>query len=163
MVVTLLFLETYSRWTNFVEDQIQRWKVHFDWLLKCPSDRDIILVRYEDLKNDLVDEMGKILTFLHFPYTRKLRSSSVHQFYPIFIYGWPHPHAGFLGERKESLVTTACACTNPYQQNMVSEIHPCILRILQLFGTCSGYQAHFSLPQESLGMRLHLWFTFGYL
>ena len=24
------------------------------------------------------------------------------------------------GRRKESLVTTACACANPYQQNMVS-------------------------------------------
>ena len=73
-----LHLETYSRWTKFVEEQAKRWKVHFDWLLKCPDDRDIILVRYEDLKQDLLHEMERILTFLHFPYTCKLLLMKIH-------------------------------------------------------------------------------------
>ena len=63
--------ETYSRWTKFVEGQTKHWKVYFDWLLKRPADRDIILVRYEDLKKGLLHEVERILTFLHFPYTCK--------------------------------------------------------------------------------------------
>lgn len=59
---------TYSRWTKYVEQRIERWKIHFDWLFKCPVDHDIILVRYEDLKFDLVHQVERILRFLHFPY-----------------------------------------------------------------------------------------------
>ena len=51
---------------------MKHWKVHFDWLLKRPKDHNIILVRYEDLKQDLLREMERILTFLQFPYTCKL-------------------------------------------------------------------------------------------
>ena len=67
---------TYSHWTKFVEEQIERWKVHFDWLLKHPKDRDVILVRYEDLKRDLLPQIERILTFLRFSYTSKLKKRS---------------------------------------------------------------------------------------
>ena len=73
-----LLSETYSHWTKFVKEQAKHWKVHFDWLLKRPDDRDIILVRYEDLKQDLLHEMERILAFLHFPYTCKLLLMKIH-------------------------------------------------------------------------------------
>ena len=63
--------ETYSHWTKFVEKQTERWKIYFDWLLKHPADLNIILVRYEDLKENLLHEIERVLTFLHFPYTCK--------------------------------------------------------------------------------------------
>ena len=63
---------TYSHWTMFVEQQIKRWNAHFDWLLKCPLDRDIILVRYEDLQSNVVLQVERILRFLRIPYRREL-------------------------------------------------------------------------------------------
>ena len=52
---------------------------------------------------------------------------------------------------KVSLVTTACACANPYQENMAIEIRLYIVRVGAC--TCSGYQALLSPLSESLGTR----------
>ena len=70
----MLYTVTHPPWMAFVERQIERWNNHFDWLFKCPRNHDIMLVRYEDLKSQLVDEMERILKFLHVPYDCKLNS-----------------------------------------------------------------------------------------
>ncbi len=57
---------SYKNWNFFVNDRIQKWVKEFNWIIGCPDDRDVILVRYEDLKQNVTREIGRMLDFLSF-------------------------------------------------------------------------------------------------
>lgn len=62
------FLEN-VRWVEFVEHRIKKWEKGFDWLVSCPEDCEIQVVCYEDLVVDMVQEVKKMLKFLHYNVT----------------------------------------------------------------------------------------------
>ena len=67
------FNETYfmndSNWKLFIKNDINKWSYYFKWMFDIPEGHTILLIRYEDLKTNLIKEMRKILDFLHFKTT----------------------------------------------------------------------------------------------
>ena len=54
------------KWKKFVNDNINRWRGYFNWMINIPKGHTILVIRYEDLKDNVITEMRKILDFLHY-------------------------------------------------------------------------------------------------
>ena len=67
------FNETYfmndSNWKLLINNDINKWRKYFNWMIGIPEGHTILLIRYEDLKTNVINEMRKILDFLHFKTT----------------------------------------------------------------------------------------------
>ena len=60
-----------KEWVEFVERYLDRWKERtINWVLMNKR-HPVHVVSYEDLQNDTVREVEKILDFLHFPYSHE--------------------------------------------------------------------------------------------
>ena len=70
---TSTFNETYfmndSNWKLFIKNHINKWCYYFKWMFDIPEGHTSLLIRYEDLKTNLIKEIRKILDFLHFKTT----------------------------------------------------------------------------------------------
>ncbi len=58
-------------WNIFVKTKIKKWQGHFvSWLLNNDG-HPVLIVRFEDLKTDLVKEVRRMLEFLKVPYSEE--------------------------------------------------------------------------------------------
>ena len=64
-----------TEWDKFVTSRIEVWQKYFsNWILNSES-RSVLVVRFEDLKTDLIGQVKRMLDFLKFPYMEdELRS-----------------------------------------------------------------------------------------
>ena len=56
-------------WQHFVYQYTAQWKRFFNWMVDIPEGHTILLIRYEDLKQNITNEMRKVLKFLHYETT----------------------------------------------------------------------------------------------
>ena len=65
----LYILAESDRWNDFAETYLRQWDKRLqNWVLNNTT-HPVHVVNYEDLRNDTVREVEKILDFLHFPYS----------------------------------------------------------------------------------------------
>ena len=76
---------SYKDWNLFVSDKIQKWVKEFNWLIDCPDDRDVILIRYEDLKENAASEIGRILDFLSFHLNSTFHQLLINYYVKLFM------------------------------------------------------------------------------
>ena len=64
-----------TEWDKVVTSRIEVWQKYFsNWILNSES-RPVLVVRFEDLKTDLIGQVKRMLDFLKFPYMEdELRS-----------------------------------------------------------------------------------------
>lgn len=60
------FTENNKDWDYFVQEQGKRWRDHVSGWIIAGKHNPFHIIRYEDLKNDTVKELKKILDFLGF-------------------------------------------------------------------------------------------------
>ena len=57
------FNETYFmknlNWKDFIKTWIAKWKKYFNWTINIPEGHTILVIRYEDLKNNVINGMRK--------------------------------------------------------------------------------------------------------
>ncbi len=72
---------TNKNWTHFVSIQMKCWSSALDWLVGRPEGHEVLMVHYEDLLEDRVGEVTRMLEFLQFNVTgeRGIRDSTVQQ------------------------------------------------------------------------------------
>ena len=70
-----IFAGKNTKWDKFVTGMIEVWQKYFsNWMLNNES-RPVLVVRFEDLKTDLIGQVKRMLDFLKFPYMEdELRS-----------------------------------------------------------------------------------------
>ena len=62
------FTENNKDWDHFVQEKGKRWSDHVRGWIITGKNNPFHIVRYEDLKNDTVKEMKKVVDFLGFPH-----------------------------------------------------------------------------------------------
>jgi hypothetical protein len=96
-----------KEWVEFVERYLDRWKERtINWVLMNKR-HPVHVVSYEDLQNDTVREVEKILDFLHFPYSHEDLIQRLRVNFTTFQR--PHMNDGFQHfspEQKERLRLT---------------------------------------------------------
>jgi len=58
-------------WNRFVTQRVERWKILFSWAINSTDDHPTLVVRYEDLKQNIIHETKRMVEFLGFPYKEK--------------------------------------------------------------------------------------------
>ena len=58
-----------SDWDEFVRSRARRWVQMMEWPLQSSTQHPVLLIKYEDLKRDVVATVAKMLDFLGYPYT----------------------------------------------------------------------------------------------
>ena len=73
---TQFFAGNNTEWDKFVTGRIEVWQKYFsNWILNSES-RPVLVVKFEDLKTDLIGQVKRMLDFLKFPYMEdELRST----------------------------------------------------------------------------------------
>ena len=108
-LTSYLFLaDTYGEgWYRFTRAYLKNWKPR---LINCVLDNDkhpVHVVRYEDLQNDRVREVERILDFLHFSYNHDDVVSALEEDYSVFQRSHEHDHIRhYSTEQKEMLRST---------------------------------------------------------
>ena len=52
--------------------KVVRWKTLFSWVINSTDDHPTMVVRYEDLKQNTIREVKRMLDFLQIPYKEKV-------------------------------------------------------------------------------------------
>ena len=69
-VILFHFAGNNTKWDEHVTRKIEVWQRYFsDWILNNDS-RPVLVVRFEDLKTDLIGQVKRMLDFLKFPYMK---------------------------------------------------------------------------------------------
>ena len=64
-------------WQQYVYGYITKWKKFFNWMVDIPEGHTILPIRYEDMKQNMTNEMRKVLKFLHYETTGILNDKCV--------------------------------------------------------------------------------------
>ena len=74
-VIFKFFAGENTEWGKFVTSMIEVWQKYFsNWILNSES-RPVLVVRFEDLKTDVICQVKRMLNFLKFPHMEdELRS-----------------------------------------------------------------------------------------
>jgi len=68
-----MFIDHENSFREFAAYQIKKWKELYDSLLKNCSPNQCLLIVYEDLKKNIIDEMSKVLDFLGMKMTPQVK------------------------------------------------------------------------------------------
>ena len=60
-----------DKWRGFAEEYLKKWFMRLNKWVFMNDNHPVHVVSYEDLQNDTVREVEKILDFLHFPYSHE--------------------------------------------------------------------------------------------
>ena len=75
-----------EKWDTFLYGIVPRWqKTIVKWFVESIDFRKpILVVRYEDLKNDNLAQVERILNFIHFPFAKEVVEKRLQEDYGVF-------------------------------------------------------------------------------
>ena len=62
------------QWVKFARSHIARWRKGFEWVLSTPPGHKLLVVTFEELKENRISVVDRMLDFLHYKITSKLAS-----------------------------------------------------------------------------------------
>ena len=62
------------KWVKFARSHIARWRKGFEWVLSTPPGHKLLVVTFEELKENRISVVDRMLDFLHYKITSKLAS-----------------------------------------------------------------------------------------
>ena len=74
-----------QEWDEFLHKYMEKWKARIkNWVLDSIDHHQVHVVRYEDLKQHISDEMAKMLSFLKIPFSEKELPTRLHDDFTTF-------------------------------------------------------------------------------
>ena len=73
-----------KEWDRFLRGRCHKWQTHFTSWIITSKNHPILVVRYEDLKDNTLGEMERMLDFLGFAYTREELARRLEKGYTAF-------------------------------------------------------------------------------
>jgi len=83
--MSFLFNTAVPEWDNFLHKYMDYWSMRLkNWVIDSSQDHPVHIVRYEDLTNSTVREVGRMLNFLNVTYDRKELGEKLRKDFTLF-------------------------------------------------------------------------------